>query len=255
MARKRADTDPSCPNKAPIDLDPHPTRSSLPGESSANPYRSMNPAIVRKMYDRADDPEQKALMWKALKEWARQYQDSYRPFPNEVFFNDIADKVAFKYAEVAYPARNLFYYQDAETTQHPSLPSSGNQMGWLEAPSGDSTDLPLSAKEPFTVPVDPKAENPSWAEGNLANPKNGPTKERLRMSFFEKFVWSSDDSVDSYLKSASSEKRVIKMADLQSYTRVAENLLIHKSDKDLWAMETDEDGNIIISRLFKNEVL
>lgn len=255
MAQKRADTDPSCPNKAPIDLGSSNSRSSLPGEALANPYRTMHPSLVRKMYDKTEDGEQKTLMWKALKEWARQFSDTYRPFPNEVYFNDIADKVAFKFAEVAYPARNLFYYQDDETTQHPSLPSAGHQMGWLDAPEGDSTDLPLSSKEPFTVPVDPKSGNPEWAEGSLSNPKSGPTKERLRMSFFEKFVWASDDSVDTYLKTASSEKRIIKMADLQSYTKLAENVLIHKSEKDLWAMETDEDGNIIISRLFKNEVL
>lgn len=255
MARKQADTDPSCPNKAPIKTDKADTRSQLPGEAVPNPYRSLKPAIVRKMYDRTEDEEQKQLMWKALKEWSRQFSDSFRPYPYEIYFNDIADRVAKKFAEVAYPARNLFYYQDAETTQHPSLPSAGHPMGWLEAPEGDSTDLPLSAREPFTIPVEPKSENPEWAEGSLSNPKNGPTKERLRMSFFEKFAWGSDDSVDFYLKNASSEKRVIKLADLNGYTKVGENLLIHKSEKDLWAMETDEDGNIIISRLFKKDIL
>lgn len=255
MARKRADTDPSCPNKAKIDLNKSDTRSSLPGEALANPYRSLHPAFVRKLYDKSDDIEQKKLMWKALKEWARQFKDAYRPYPYEIYFQDIADRVARKFAEVSYPSRNLFYYQDAETTQHPSLPSAGYPTGWLESPEGDSTDLPLYAKEPFTIPVDPKSENPEWAEGSLSNPKDGPTKERLRMSFFEKFLWGSDDSVDSYLKTSSSNQRVIKLADLNSYTKVGENLLIHKSEKDLWAMETDEDGNIIISRLFKHEIL
>jgi hypothetical protein len=256
MAKKNADTDPSCPNKATISLDRGETHSSLPGESLSNPYRSMNPAIVRKLYDRTDDLEQKALMWKALKEWSRQFSDSFRPYPYEVYFLDIADRVANRFAEVAYPQRNLFYYQEAETTQHPSFDSTGFIPGWLESQSGDSTDLPVSAKEPFTVPVEPKSENPSWAEGTLANPTEGPTKERVRMSFFDKFVWGADDSVDNYLKSASSDdKKTIKLADLQDFTKIGENLLVHKSERDLWAMETDENGNIVISRLFKNEVL
>lgn len=255
MTKKNADTDPSCPNKATISLSKGDTRSSLPGEALSNPYRSLNPAFVRKLYDRTEDGEQKHLMWKALKEWSRQFSDSFRPYPYEIYFNDIADKIAMRFAEVAYPQRNLFYYQEAETTQYPSINSTGFIPGWLESQSGDSTDLPLSAKEPFTVPVEPKSENPPWGEGTLANPTEGPTKERVRMSFFDKFVWGCDDSVDIYLKSASCEKRQIKLADLHNFTKIGENLLVHKSERDLWAMETDENGNIVISRLFKNEVL
>lgn len=255
MAHKRADTDPSCPNQATIHLNSGSTRSALPGEATTNPYRSLHPSIVRKMYDRTESGEQKHLMWKALKEWARQFSDAYRPYPFEVYFNDISDRVARKFAEVAYPARNLFYYQDAETTQHPSLPASGYPSGWIESPEGDSTDLSLLEGGPFTVPVEPKSENPTWAEGTFSGAKNGPTKERLRMSFFDNFYCGADDSVDSYLKTGSTQKRVIKLADLKSFTKIGENLLIHKSEQDLWAMETDEDGNLVISRLFKNEVL
>jgi hypothetical protein len=194
--------------------------------------------------------EQKELMWRALKEWSRQFSDSVVTYPFDVYFSDI-DKVA----EVAYPQRNLFYYQDAETTQHPSFAGGGFMPSSLESLSGDSTDLPLLSKEPFGVPVDPDAENPTWGEGSLLNPTEGPTKERLHMGFFDNFVWGADDSVDVYLKNASGEKRRLKQADLQNFTKISENVLIHKSDRDLWAMETDEDGNIVISRLFKNEVL
>jgi len=253
--RKKSDTDPSCPNKAPVDLSKENTRSQLPGERVDNPYRQLHPSFVRKLYDRTDDIKQKHLMWHALKEWSRQFSDSMRPFPNEIYFSDIADKVALRFAEVAYPHRNLFYYQDAETTQHPSFESFGFMPSSLESLSGDSTDLPASIKEPFSVPVEPDAENPEWANGSLLNPTDGPTKERLRMSFFDNFIWGTDDSVDVYLKNASGERTKIKVADLHNFTKISENVLIHKSERDLWAMETDEDGNIVISRLFKNEVI
>jgi hypothetical protein len=253
--RKKSDTDPSCPNKAPIDISKGESRSQLPGESLTNPYRQLHPSFVRKLYDKTDDAGQKKLMWHALKEWSRQFSDSMRPFPNDIYFSDIANKVAFRFAEVAYPHRNLFYYQEAETTQHPSFESSGFMPASLESISGDSTDLPLSSKEPFKFPNDPKTENPTWGNGSFLNSTEGPTKEKLRMSFFDNFVWGTDDSVDVYLKNSSGEKRKIKRAELHNFTKISENVLIHKSERDLWAMETDEDGNIVISRLFKNEVL
>jgi hypothetical protein len=47
----------------------------------------------------------------------------------------------------------------------------------------------------------------------------------------------------------------VKLADLQDFMKVGNDLLVHKSNKDLWAMEEDEEGNIIISRLFDGNLI
>ncbi|MBD3261289.1 MAG: hypothetical protein GF334_06325 [Candidatus Altiarchaeales archaeon] len=60
-----------------------------------------------------------------------------------------------------------------------------------------------------------------------------------------------EEGVDSFL----SEKKikVASLDDLFAFNRVDENHLIHKSTRDLWAIESDNTGDVHIARLFDNE--
>lgn len=255
------------------------THSNLPGDALANPFVKLKPSVVRKMYDQEGDTERKKLMWKALKQWARQYSDSLiNPYKYEKFFDDIKDDyklrdaavaVAEKFAEVNYPAVNQFYYQPDETTQFPSMGDPAWGAGYLNPPVGDSGDLKNVRQ--LTYPrkhEQNRPESPTWSEGNFTAPYEGKIPQDLdtlegksKMSkFFDTFVWAEEDSLDVLFnkkKTASRKKvsKIVKVSELEGFTRVANDLLIHRSTKDLWAMETDEDGNIVISRLFEGDAV
>lgn len=44
--------------------------------------------------------------------------------------------------------------------------------------------------------------------------------------------------------------RVASIQDLSGFTRVSNETLIHKANKDLWALKRQEDGTIFIERQF-----
>ena len=59
--------------------------------------------------------------------------------------------------------------------------------------------------------------------------------------------------IDNFLK----PKELVKISsmDLGNFLKVSDDVLIHKSKKDLWKMYKDADGNVFISRLFEDDVL
>lgn len=46
--------------------------------------------------------------------------------------------------------------------------------------------------------------------------------------------------------------KIASLDDLFSFDRVDKKHLIHKSNRDLWAIDTDKQGNVQITRLFDN---
>jgi len=44
--------------------------------------------------------------------------------------------------------------------------------------------------------------------------------------------------------------RVASCRDLAAFTRVSEDTLVHKSDRDLWALRREADGKYYIERMF-----
>lgn len=309
---KKADTNESEPQKAPVSIPEAEGRSILPGESDDNAFRKIHPRYLRRMYDLEKDPKQKELIWHALKQWARQYTESLiEPFPYKRFFDglegdsykdfvarpkNVAARIAERIvAEVKDPVRNLFYYQDDETN---SAQDWGRNDGlgyndpWVGGSEGNKDPMKW---EKWVYPEQGKweqnrpEEQHSWGgpSENFAEPYEGPIKKNLKenegnvpanqsipendgsgnrfssrgknMSFFDNFVWVDDCAIETVFKSkkASLKKvsKIVKLADLSNFIKVSNDLLIHKSDKDLWAMETDDDGNIVISRLFDGDCL
>jgi Fe-S-cluster containining protein len=47
--------------------------------------------------------------------------------------------------------------------------------------------------------------------------------------------------------------KVASLDDLFSFNRVDANTLVHKSTKDLWGIDKDSSGKVVITRLFSNE--
>ena len=45
-------------------------------------------------------------------------------------------------------------------------------------------------------------------------------------------------------------RRVASLQDLKGFVRVSADTLIHKSQKDLWALKKEGDGHFYIERLF-----
>jgi hypothetical protein len=47
-----------------------------------------------------------------------------------------------------------------------------------------------------------------------------------------------------------SRVRLASLQQLQGFTRVAVDTLVHKSDRDLWALRKEADGSFFIERLY-----
>jgi hypothetical protein len=52
------------------------------------------------------------------------------------------------------------------------------------------------------------------------------------------------------LVASKSRKCVASLADLKPFIRISSDTLVHKSDKDLWALKKEADGAFYIERLF-----
>ena len=44
--------------------------------------------------------------------------------------------------------------------------------------------------------------------------------------------------------------KVASLGDLRSFLRIGEDTLVHKAEKDLWRIGENENGEVIIERLF-----
>jgi len=64
------------------------------------------------------------------------------------------------------------------------------------------------------------------------------------------FSFDLNYSIDNYFK----DRVKISSCDISRYfERKDANILINKSTKDLWKLSQDENGDLIIERLFKGE--
>jgi len=61
---------------------------------------------------------------------------------------------------------------------------------------------------------------------------------------------ASENGIDPFLDD--NRMKVASLDDLFSFDRIGSNNLIHKCTKDLWAIDSDKDGNVQIKRLFDN---
>jgi len=72
--------------------------------------------------------------------------------------------------------------------------------------------------------------------------------------FLGGFNWASDNSFDFVFKQKKLDLRKISSLDkLADFIRVSESNLISKADKDLWKVEEDAEGNLVVYRLFEHE--
>lgn len=62
---------------------------------------------------------------------------------------------------------------------------------------------------------------------------------------------SEDFAFDAFL--GGPKIKVASLDDLFSFDRVATDTLIHKSSKELWSINTDENGQTYIAKLFNDD--
>ena len=51
-------------------------------------------------------------------------------------------------------------------------------------------------------------------------------------------------------KMSASRKKVASLSDINNFVRLSSETLVHKSDRDLWALKKEADGSYFIERLF-----
>lgn len=61
---------------------------------------------------------------------------------------------------------------------------------------------------------------------------------------------ASENGIDPFLDD--NKMKVASLDDLFSFERIGKDKLIHKCTRDLWAIDTDTEGNVQITRLFDN---
>lgn len=55
---------------------------------------------------------------------------------------------------------------------------------------------------------------------------------------------------EAHILSTKGRVKVASLRDLAGFVRLSAETLIHKSDRDLWALKKEADGNFFIERLF-----
>ncbi len=68
--------------------------------------------------------------------------------------------------------------------------------------------------------------------------------------FLKGFTWGAEDSLDSTLNIKKASLKKISLEDLSGFIRISGDLLISKTQKDLWKVEENDQGDLVIYRLF-----
>lgn len=165
------------------------------------------------------------------------------------------------------------YYNEQEQTY--------TDLSQLDSVHGGSygNEGPNSGGEPnyydlyMKMNVSPTQEvtNPDWGDGNFCAPKenqiqrefNRTPNEMDQLYDVQKGASILDMDlghrasrvVDAFLNENSKDIFKVANMDLTDFMKISDETLIHKSNKDLWKMMKDAEGNIYIQRLFEGEVL
>lgn len=149
------------------------------------------------------------------------------------------------------------YYTDQEVTDtHIQLNSPTNKQ------------KPEHHLENLFVYPEKEWSNADYSGGNFMAPYENHTQRDFNrtdnnpMNLYDPLRGASDNSItdlnsrtsstiDNFL--SSNKFRKVSSMDLEEFFKVSDETLIHKSDKDLWRMVKDKEGNVYISRLFDEE--
>lgn len=156
------------------------------------------------------------------------------------------------------------YYTDQEVTEnHLQLNSPHGENDTKDRkdkldkqfmyPEQDWTNVDWAGGENFLAPyentIQKEFDRTKNSPENLYDPLRGAS---MGDDIFDLNTQTSS-AIDNFLKSKDSIK--ISSIDLGEFIKISEDILIHKSKKDLWKMYKDADGDICISRLFENDIL
>jgi len=145
------------------------------------------------------------------------------------------------------------YYTDQEVTDvHLQLNSPVNN------------DKPDHNLENLFVYPEQDWQNADWAGGNFTAPYDNHIQKEFNRSdntpmnlydpmkgASESFISDLSSRTASTIDSFLSTNKFIKVSsmDLEQFLKVSDETLIHKSDKDIWKMVKDKEGNVYISRM------
>jgi len=111
--------------------------------------------------------------------------------------------------------------------------------------------------------------NPEWADGNFLAPNvnqiqrdfNRTPNEMDQLYDVQKGANILDLGdrasrvIDAFLSDNSNEILKVSCMDLTDFMKISDETLIHKSNKDLWRIMKDKEGNVFIQRLFDSDLL
>ena len=167
----------------------------------------------------------------------------------------------------------LPYYHDQEQTY--------TDLTQMDTTHGPSTQKEKNIKR-YVLPDD-NIYNPDWADGNFQAPyqneiqqefnrtKNTPENlfdpaidgygvNQLTLSFLDNNIddlnTRTSSAIDGFL--SGNTHNVIKISsnmDLTDFMKVSDDTLIHKSNKDIWKILQDKNGNVFIKRLVEEDFL
>lgn len=92
---------------------------------------------------------------------------------------------------------------------------------------------------------------PASMDTQLKNAFYGKMRNKMASSVMRGISESEDFSFDAFL--GSKRVRIASLDDLFSFDRVASETLIHKSSRELWSIEQDEQGQTFIAKLFDGD--
>lgn len=163
---------------------------------------------------------------------------------------------------------NFPYYNEQE--------QSYTDLSQMDSQHGTMTDK--ERYEKMLVHPDSEWQNVDWGGGDYQapykneivdemfrtpnNPETLHDPQRMPYPYREKHLQASEyDIIDLNTKSASSidnfldSNKFLKVSsmDLTDFMKISEDTLIHKSNKDLWEMFSDKEGNIYIKRMFDDK--
>ncbi len=136
---------------------------------------------------------------------------------------------------------NIQPEQCSEYPKHYEKRCPGFQIDNRSASMSDKYEKAIKA-------VREKLSNDGEFEKNIINGVFGNLQGTIKSASI--ISVASENGIDPFLDDK--RVKVASLDDLFSFDRIGSNQLIHKCTKELWAIDSDKDGTVQITRLFDN---
>lgn len=145
-------------------------------------------------------------------------------------------------------------YPDLQQIYYPEQEMTYTDLSMIDSPHG--SNMPFEERYKQVYPD--QWENVPWGGGNFLSPYENDLTKMFKTPNEDTLLHSDlglmkAAAVDRFFSQNEEIIKISSAMDLTEFMKISDDMLIHKSKKDLWKVYKDKNNDIYIKRLFDND--